>query len=72
MKKHPPDLAEIMHHLGRGIALVTVAYKSLDADDADTASSPECIVLQEGIAKLNDVYNELDAAEMQLNKIRKR
>lgn len=66
--KKPPDLSEIMHRLGRAIALVTVAYKRLDADDADTAASPECIVLQEGIAKLNEVYNELDAVEIRLSR----
>lgn len=64
----PPDLGLIMQHLNQGIALVTTAYRSLDADDADTAASPETITLKEGIAKLNEVYNDLDLADTQLIK----
>lgn len=68
----PPDIPEIMYHLGRGLALITVAYTSLNADDAETAGCPECVVLEEGIAKLKEVYNELDAADIQLGKVLER
>lgn len=64
-----PDIPAIMIHLRSALALVTVAHKSLDADDAETAASPECAVLEQGIAQLREVYNELDMADIQLRKV---
>jgi hypothetical protein len=67
-KPKPPDIHAIMGHFCRGLALVIAAHRRLDADDAETAASEECAVLEEGIAKLKELYNELDAADIQLGK----
>lgn len=64
----PPDIHAIMVRFYRALALIIVAHRSLDAEDEDATATEECIALKEGIAKLKEVYNELDLAAMQLGK----
>ncbi|MDA8349431.1 MAG: hypothetical protein M0038_11615 [Pseudomonadota bacterium] len=60
-----PDVHAIMARLGRAQALITVAQRSLEADDRMDAY-PEAVVLKTGLAALDAVYDELDAADRQL------
>ena len=60
-----PDVHAIMVRLGRAQALITVAQRSLEADDREN-SYPEAVVLKTGLAALDAVYDELDAADRQL------
>ncbi len=61
-----PDVHAIMARLGRAQALITVAQRSLEADDR-TDAYPEAVVLKTGLAALDAVYDELDAADRQLH-----
>jgi len=61
-----PDVHAIMARLGRAQALITVAQRSLEADDR-MDSYPEAVVLKTGLAALDAVYDELDAADRQLH-----
>ena len=64
-----PDVHAIMARLGRAQALITVAQRSLEADDRMDAY-PEAVVLKTGLAALDAVYDELDAADRQLYGLR--
>lgn len=60
-----PDLHAILGRLARTRAFFTVAIRSVKADDRDECSQ-EAEVLEEALAALNAVYNELDAADVAL------
>lgn len=60
-----PDLHGILGRLARTRAFFTVAIRSVKADDRDECSQ-EAEVLEEALAALNAVYNELDAADVAL------
>lgn len=58
-----PDLLAILGRLSEALSVIVVAYRAID----ERASDPEAaIVLAQGIAALNAVYNEIDIAEGQL------
>ena len=58
-----PDLHAILGRLARTRAFFSVAIRSLRADDRDECS-PEAEVLEEALAALNAVYDELDTADV--------
>jgi hypothetical protein len=61
--KRLPDLLAILGRLSDALSVVVVAYRAID----EGASDPEAaIVLAQGIAALNAIYNEIDIAEGQL------
>lgn len=60
-----PDLHAILGRLARTRAFFTVALRSLKTDDRGECSQ-EAEVLEEALAALNAVYNELDAADVAL------
>ena len=61
--KSLPDLLAILGRMRDALSVVVVAYRAID----ERASDPEAaIVLAQGIAALNVVYNEIDIAEGQL------
>lgn len=60
-----PDLHAILGRFARARTFFTVALRSLQADDRDECSQ-EAEVLEEALAALDAVYNELDAADMAL------
>ena len=66
-----PELHAILGRLGRTRVFFMVALRSLKADDRDQCS-PEAEVLEEALAALNAVYNELDAADVVLRAAFKR
>lgn len=60
--KSLPDLLAILGRLN-ALSVIVVAYRAID----DRALDPEAaIVLAQGIAALNAIYNEIDIAEGQL------
>lgn len=63
--KAGPDLDALLHRLGQSIALVAVAQRSLESQEL-VGTGQEAAVLEAGIAVLNEVYNDLDAAAGQL------
>lgn len=66
-----PDLHAILGRLARTRAFFTVAIRSAKADDRDECSQ-EAEVLEEALASLNAVYDELDAADMALSAVFKK
>ena len=66
-----PDLHAILGRLGRTRAFFTVAIRSPKADDRDECSQ-EAEVLEEALAALNAVYDELDAADVTLSAVFKK
>lgn len=60
-----PELHSILGRLARTRAFFTVALRSLKADDRDKCC-PEAEVLDDALAALNAVYDELDAADLAL------
>lgn len=56
-----PDIHAILGRFGRAQALIAVALRSLEADDR-TKACPEAIAIAVGLATLDAVYNQLDAA----------
>ena len=60
-----PDLHAILGRLARARAFFTVAIRSLKSDDSEECGQ-EAEVLEEALAALNAVYNELDAADVAL------
>ena len=66
-----PDLHAILGRLARTRAFFTVALRSVKADDRDECSQ-EAEVLEEALAALNAVYDELDAADVALSAVFKK
>ena len=66
-----PDLHAILGRFARTRAFFTVAIRSIKADDRDECSQ-EAEVLEEALAALNAVYNELDAADAALGAVFKK
>ena len=66
-----PDLHAILGRLARARAFFTVAIRSVKADDRDECSQ-EAEVLEEALASLNAVYDELDAADVALSAVFKK
>jgi hypothetical protein len=62
-----PDLHAILTRFGHGLALVNVARRSLEAQELRGAGQEET-VLRTGLAALDAVYNEIDAADCQLRR----
>lgn len=60
-----PDLDALLHRLGESIALIALAHRSLEAQER-VGTAQEAAVLKAGIAALDEVYNDLDAAAGQL------
>jgi hypothetical protein len=60
-----PDVPAILRRYLDALALVTVASRSLEQQEGGN-SSPESTVLRAGIAALDRVYNEVDAAAIHL------
>lgn len=60
-----PDLHAIFGRLARTRAFFTVAIRSLKSNDAEECGQ-EAEVLEEALAALNAVYDELDTADLAL------
>lgn len=63
-----PDLHAILGRLARTRAFFAVAIRSAKGDDRDEYSQ-EAEVLEEALASLNAVYDELDAADIALSAV---
>lgn len=66
-----PDLHAILGRLARARAFFTVALRSVKSDDRDECSQ-EAEVLEEALAALDAVYDELDAADVTLSAVFKK
>jgi uncharacterized protein HemY len=67
-----PDLHAILGRLARTRAFFTVAIRSLKADDSSEECGQEAEVLEEALAALNAVYDELDTADLALGAVLKK
>ena len=63
-----PDLHAILGRLARTRAFFTVAIRSLKADDSQECGE-EAEVLEEALAALNGIYDELDTADLALGAV---
>src|SRR6185437_4849823 len=66
-----PDLHAILGRLARTRAFFTVAIRSLKADDSQECGE-EAEVLEEALAALNAIYDELDTADLALGAVFKK
>jgi hypothetical protein len=60
-----PDLSAILHRFSDALALASVAYRSLEAQEIPNTSQ-EVTVLRAALDALDSVYNDIDATEASL------